>query len=911
MSLPEIFTAILRASCLGSTALLLMLALRRAAGKSLSPGARCWLWLPVAILFVMPRLPDLGFGWKETRPAVVVHEWLDAKPLPILAAPHLKSEALTAPVTSPITKSPLIIPRRQWMAWMWPAGAAALFGLWLASYTCLLKRVFRGRKPAREPLRLLLANCAHEAGLRKAPRLVVTDALENPAVAGLLRPVVLVPDKLSTLLTSDELRLVLQHEVWHLKRRVLWCQCLSAVLLAVHWFNPLLWIAMRIFRADREAACDAAVLSTCREDRRGFYGDTLLKLQSQLARAFSLSPAIGVLGGADLLKARIVDIANFGRGSRRAGALAAIVVVLGAVALAVCGSEPGKDAPSSSSPAEENVALQPQAPAVSEAAKKQEVLRRIDELAGVLPLQVYLTSRFVGFTASKDWGDPANWLRRVPSGKRWDQPIATRPLHDHDHTDPRLKGPRLEYIAAFSDPEFQVIMRALSQGSGAGIPSFSEGFKSALSEGHPNIHFGPSVTMRSGQRGTVEVVREFIYPTEFERQDSKEPAGNPTMVPTKFNMVPLGFQMDALPIVDPKTLGISLRVAPKISAFLKWQEFKSADGQSLRNPIFGFSKGDETTNFLDGQTVAFVSYAYQAAFSNFDKKGEDFAAHPAGDALCPALVFVTAKIIDPSGKDATPQSAQFRGIVIPSLQLKNVSLEDAVSEICDLARKNDARGKGVNVIVRHSDTAVPHVTLSMADVTVSALLDVLATSARLNLSVEGQTVFLDAKAEEKELPTATTTFGQRSFLKGDLIDILEVRATSSRFEVGDQVKVKGRYQLSSHNAASISLFTTQTQGDGHEATDPSQSIRAESGTHEFELSCTIRKKGYLHVSFYDLEHGQGFGGVYFGSARQMEEFNVGDWPAGASGGMPIPLLPFEKPVLEFRPNNPPVIPNKR
>ncbi len=63
MSLPEFFTAVLRASFLGNTAVLLMLAIRRLAGKTLSPPARCWLWLPVAALFVMPRLPDLGLAF--------------------------------------------------------------------------------------------------------------------------------------------------------------------------------------------------------------------------------------------------------------------------------------------------------------------------------------------------------------------------------------------------------------------------------------------------------------------------------------------------------------------------------------------------------------------------------------------------------------------------------------------------------------------------------------------------------------------------------------------------------------------------------------------------------------------------------------------------------------------------------
>ena len=115
--------------------------------------------------------------------------------------------------------------------------------------------------------------------------------------------------------------------------------------------------------------------------------------------------------------------------------------------------------------------------------------------------------------------------------------------------------------------------------------------------------------------------------------------------------------------------------------------------------------------------------------------------------------------------------------------------------------------------------------------------------------------------------------GPKAFRDGDVIQILEVEATSPALEQGDTVTVKGRYRLDSEPSAMLSLFLTRTEGDGREEIDPGQSVDAVAGWHEFEVRILIKHRGFLHLSFHDKSTGAGFGGVYFGTVDQVEEMD--------------------------------------
>ncbi len=130
---------------------------------------------------------------------------------------------------------------------------------------------------------------------------------------------------------------------------------------------------------------------------------------------------------------------------------------------------------------------------------------------------------------------------------------------------------------------------------------------------------------------------------------------------------------------------------------------------------------------------------------------------------------------------------------------------------------------------------------------------------------------LTSFATNSGLQPVDFTLGPSKFRSGDRIQIEAVKATSESYQVGDTVTVKGRYKLSSHDCANISVYVTQTEGDGKSRVLPGQRQQVDKGQGEFELVIQLRHKGYLHVSFYPCESGSGFGGAYFGHKSDMKD----------------------------------------
>ncbi|MGA2175802.1 MAG: hypothetical protein ABSH38_12560 [Verrucomicrobiota bacterium] len=108
--------------------------------------------------------------------------------------------------------------------------------------------------------------------------------------------------------------------------------------------------------------------------------------------------------------------------------------------------------------------------------------------------------------------------------------------------------------------------------------------------------------------------------------------------------------------------------------------------------------------------------------------------------------------------------------------------------------------------------------------------------------------------------------GEAEFAPGDNITITQVRGTSAAITTNQTYCVDGTYTLASRDQANLCLFATTLQNVAT-PTDPQQTVRITNGTGTFHLVKTMTAEGYLHVTFYPVVRGSGFGGVYFGQGQ--------------------------------------------
>ena len=131
--------------------------------------------------------------------------------------------------------------------------------------------------------------------------------LSTPCLAGLFRPSIYLTEEAVT--SPVRLRHVLAHEKMHYKHGDHFWAWMRLAVLALHWFNPLVWAAAILSKRDAELACDEAVLRRLGADERHSYGETLLSLSiPHVFRPFSLSTSMSE--SKKSLRERIVFIAR-------------------------------------------------------------------------------------------------------------------------------------------------------------------------------------------------------------------------------------------------------------------------------------------------------------------------------------------------------------------------------------------------------------------------------------------------------------------------------------------------------------------------------------------------------------------------------------------------------------------------
>ena len=182
----------------------------------------------------------------------------------------------------------------------------------------------------------------------------VTEVVPTPCIFGFFRPAIyLTPDAAK----DDAVRRhVLHHELTHYRHLDHIWSVLRSVCLVLHWYNPLVWIAAKVSRADAELACDEGALKTLGEEARGDYARTLIGLTCADRAGSVLLAATTMTGSAGSIRERIRLLMK-----RPKNTVLTLTAALLLVTLAVGCTFAG--APQTSQPAE---STQPSEPAASE-----------------------------------------------------------------------------------------------------------------------------------------------------------------------------------------------------------------------------------------------------------------------------------------------------------------------------------------------------------------------------------------------------------------------------------------------------------------------------------------------------------------------------------------------------------------
>ena len=150
------------------------------------------------------------------------------------------------------------------------------------------------------------------------------DYIDTPFILGIIRPKIYLPSELDPMTAGY----VLAHEQAHLKRRDHWWKPLGFLLLSIHWFNPVLWLAYILLCRDIEQACDEKVVQTLDTGGKKAYSMALLQCSVSRRMIAACPLAFGEVG----VKSRIKSVLRY----KKPAFWVVAAAILASAAAAVC-----------------------------------------------------------------------------------------------------------------------------------------------------------------------------------------------------------------------------------------------------------------------------------------------------------------------------------------------------------------------------------------------------------------------------------------------------------------------------------------------------------------------------------------------------------------------------------------------
>ena len=311
----KLFDVVLELSWQAGLIALAVMAVRLLLRRRASRRALCLLWVLVALRLVLPVRftveSPVSLQAEETPVNRVYHAMQEAgAPAPsetgtATAKPSAPSDTAAAviPASSAAEMGTLRLFAR-YLPWLWVMGMGGMGAYMLLSLVWMRLTLRRA-----EHVRDNVYRCAQWS---------------TPFVLGIIAPRIYVPESVS----PEDLPQVLAHERCHIRRWDHVMKPFAFLLLAVHWFNPVLWASYILLGRDMENACDELALKNADTSRRAAYSRALVSCAAQPRMAAVCPLAFGEVA----VKERVKNVIHY----KKPAVWAAVMVAVAAVIIGAC-----------------------------------------------------------------------------------------------------------------------------------------------------------------------------------------------------------------------------------------------------------------------------------------------------------------------------------------------------------------------------------------------------------------------------------------------------------------------------------------------------------------------------------------------------------------------------------------------
>lgn len=308
----KLFDTVLELSWQAGLIALAVMAVRLVLRKKASRRALCMLWALVALRLLLPVSltveSPVSLQAEEAPVSRAYHAMQEARTsVPEETAPApAESSGTTAAVipTEPAAEPVTLRTFARWLPWIWVIGMGCMAAYMLLSFIWM---------------RLTLRRAEHiQDNVYRCTQ------WSTPFVLGIIAPCIYVPESVS----EGDLPQVLAHERCHIRRWDHVVKPFAFLLLAVNWFNPVLWAAYVLLGRDMENACDEMALKNADAAQRAAYSRALVSCAAQPKMAAVCPLAFGEVA----VKERVKNVLGY----KKPAIWAAVILAAAAVVIGVC-----------------------------------------------------------------------------------------------------------------------------------------------------------------------------------------------------------------------------------------------------------------------------------------------------------------------------------------------------------------------------------------------------------------------------------------------------------------------------------------------------------------------------------------------------------------------------------------------
>ena len=303
------------------------------ATPKLSPAVHCWAWRVVCIKMLLALAVSTSINIPLLPANTVASETLAGSTgsatsdtstnLGVSSSSEVSSGLANATLPSSETNVAAATSSPVENAWQWRTLLIPVLAmLWIGGVLFQLGRLVTDWLHARRlrsaaesidhgEIQRVLRHEVIDDKMAHCPSLLSAETMQCPAVIGLTKPSILLPHGLADNASNAELRMMLRHELAHIRRRDLWWNWLAAITRALFFFNPLAWVTLREWMLSQESACDEMALKG-QVDQSPRYAEMLMEIALTQNPARSPAYAAGAFESFETLKRRIEKMANFG-----------------------------------------------------------------------------------------------------------------------------------------------------------------------------------------------------------------------------------------------------------------------------------------------------------------------------------------------------------------------------------------------------------------------------------------------------------------------------------------------------------------------------------------------------------------------------------------------------------------------